>query len=327
MGLLNNNTLAEIRACINEKNVIAISGHQNPDGDAIGASLALAMSLKAMGKQPTVLLESYGGKYDAIAGKELVADIADYDALQPDLFIALDCGDAERLGDATKVLERTPVSIVIDHHQNNGYFGTLNFVDVNKSSASEIVFDLLNGFMPIDKDIAAALYVGIIYDTGAFRHSSTSPATMTAAASLMEKGIPFTKLYHLFFDNRSFAELKLMGKAFENAKLHFGGSMITTTISIEEMTAAGGSHKDLDAIVNYIKGVESTQIACFLYEKENGVTKASLRAEDGYDVCALARLFGGGGHIKAAGCTISASIPEATQMILEKAEKLIQEAL
>ena len=323
MGLLKNNSLEEIRECIKEKNVIAISGHQNPDGDAIGACLALAMSLQNLGKRVYVLLEDYGGKYDVIPGKESLADLRQYDALQPELFISLDCGDLERLGEAAAVCRRSPVTIVIDHHQNNGYFGTLNFVDVKKSSASEIVFDLINGYFPINQEIAAALYVGIIYDTGAFRHSSTSPATMAAAGTLMEMDIPFTKLYHLFFDSRSFTELKLMGRAFDNAKLYFNGKLIITTITLAEFEELEGSLKELDAIVNYIKGVSGTKIACFLYQKKEGVTKASFRAEDGFNVCALAMHFGGGGHIKAAGCTLCMSVPEAKQMIIDEVKKLM----
>lgn len=324
MRPVNNNTLSSIRLELSKKRVIVISGHQNPDGDCIGACLALALCLKEMGKEPIVLLEEYGGKYDLIPGKELVWDPQkSYDSIRPEVFVALDCGDEERLGAAEAVLKRSPSAIVLDHHQNNQYFGDLNFVDVNKSSTCEIVFDLLEGFFPINRNIAAALYAGILYDTGAFRHSSTSPATMVAAGVLMGYGVPHTQIYHAFFDSRSFSEMKLMGRAFDNAKKFFGGKYLMTTITLSEMAELGGSPKELDAIVNYIKGVNGTAIVCFFYEKEEGVIKASFRCADGYDVCALARIFGGGGHVKAAGCTFLCTLEEAARRVMAEVEKLL----
>ncbi len=316
---MQNNTKKEILDIIANANVVHISGHTNPDGDAIGSCLALGTALEKAGKEVFVLLEEYGGKYDSIPNKHLVKP-ADKKA---DLFIALDCGDAERLGDAYHWFLQADATVNIDHHISNTHYGQYNFVRGDASSTSELVYEFLEGNYPIDKQMAEALYTGLIYDTGAFRHSSTSPRTMEIAAELMKKDIPFTKIYNLYFDSRSFSALKLMGQALQNATLYFDKKVILATMTKAEMQACGGDAKELDAIVNYLKGVEGVCVACFLYEKAENVIKASFRGEDGYDVCALAQTFGGGGHIKAAGCAIEADMEQAKQMVLDALQNMM----
>ncbi|MDO4531378.1 MAG: DHHA1 domain-containing protein, partial [Bacillota bacterium] len=164
---------------------------------------------------------------------------------------------------------------------------------------------------------------GLIYDTGGFRHSSTSPETMKIAGELMGYGIPFTEIYNRFFDSRSFSELKIMGRALDHAELLYGGAVVVSTITTAEIQELGGSNKELDAIINYLKGVLGAKIACFFYEKTETDVKGSFRGNDGYDVCALAQKFGGGGHVKAAGCTITAPIAEAKAMVLAEVEKML----
>ena len=316
-----NNSFEEIRKQIEISQNIVVAGHTNPDGDAIGACLGLAMSLKGMGKNVTVLLESYSEKYDIIPGKELVK-FHDFQEIKVDLFISLDCGDKERLGEAQKAFDNANCQINIDHHKSNTNFAKLNYAEETASSTSEIVFWLLDSFMPINQKIAEALYAGIIYDTAGFRHSSTSAKTMLAASKLIAYDINFTKIYNRFFDLKTFSELKIIGRAFDNARLVFDGKLIITTITSSEIEACNGSNKEVDSIVNLIKGVKGTLIACFLYEKSKKEIKVSFRCEDGFDVCALSQKFGGGGHVKAAGCTINDCIENAEKLVLNEVEQL-----
>lgn len=316
---MQNNSIKEILEQIANAQSIQIAGHTNPDGDAIGACLAFGMALENAGKDVTVLLEDFGKKYDIIPGHHLIKG-ADKPA---DLFLALDTGEELRLGAAGELPQKAGVCINIDHHRSNTYFGAYNYVDADASSASELVYRFLDGSYPLNREIASALYTGILYDTGAFRHSSTSPETMRIAGKLMEYDIPFTAIYDRFFDQRSFSELKIMGQALQNAERYFDGRVILTTITAEEIAACHGTNKELDAIVNYIRGVEGTQIACFLYEKNDTDVKASFRCGDLHDVCALSQKFGGGGHVKAAGCTITADIQKAKALVLAEIEKLM----
>ncbi len=316
-----NDSLEKIREIISAHQNIVLCGHLNPDGDAIGASLALASALEKAGKQVQVLLEPYAKKYDVIpngyliVSKEAVAEV--------ELFIALDCGDMGRLKGIEDVFQRARCTMVIDHHASNSFFGEYNYVEETASSTSEIVFKLLQGYLPMDAEIAAALYAGIIYDTAGFRHTSTTPYTMQAAGELMGYGIPYNKIYKTLFDSRTFSELKLMGRALEHGESHFDGKLIYSFITMEDILECKGTNKELDAIINYLNGVNDTKIACFLYEKNEQDIKASFRGNDDCNVCALAQKFGGGGHVKAAGCTISAPLAKAKELIFAEIEKML----
>ena len=195
MKEIKNNSLDEIRKVIESSRVIVLAGHTGPDGDAVGSVLALAMSLKTYGKEVCVLLENYGDKYDMIPGKELIR-YTDYKALNPELFLALDCADENRLGSAWEVCQRSAKKICIDHHISNTYYGDFNYVDPKASSTSEIIFQLLNGWLPLNHDTATALYAGILFDTGGFRHTSVRPETFYSAAELLKYHIDASFLYN-----------------------------------------------------------------------------------------------------------------------------------
>ena len=316
-----NDSLEKIREIILANETIVLGGHTNPDGDAIGANLALAASLRKMGKNVQVLLEPFSKKYAVIPNGDLITEKENVS--KAELFIALDCGDMGRLQGAAEVFQRANSTINIDHHASNSFFGQYNYVEENASSTCEIVYQLIKGHFPIDGDIASALYAGIIYDTGGFRHSSTTPTTMEAVGQLMAYHIPFTKIYNALFDSRNFSEMKIMGRAFDKAEIHFDGKLICSSITMQDIGECNGTNKELDAIINYLKGVNDTKIACFFYEKNEMDVKASFRGNDGYDVCALAQKFGGGGHIKAAGCTIVAPIATAKEMVFAEIEKML----
>ena len=149
--------------------------------------------------------------------------------------------------------------------RDSTYYGQYNYVEGASSSTSEIVYGFLEGNYPVDQDMAAGLYAGLIYDTGGFRHSSTSPNTMRVAGALMETGIPFTDIYNRFFDSRSFSEMKIMGQALENAKLYFDGKVVCATITSAEIAACNGTNKELDAIINYLKGVQGAEAVSYTH--------------------------------------------------------------
>lgn len=316
-----NDSLAYVREVLAAADTIVLCGHTNPDGDAIGASLALAASLQGAGKKVQVLLEPYSQKFDLIPGGALV--VSPVEEEQVDLFVALDCGDRGRFAWLDSIFENAGKTLNIDHHSSNCFFGEINYVDATASSTSELVFDIIHGAFPLDQKIATALYAGLVYDTGGFRHTSTTAKTMETAAVLLSYDIPFTKIYNAFFDSRSFSEMKIMSRAFEKAKLMFGGKVIVSSITMEEISACHGNSKELDAIINFLKGVNGVEIACFLYEKSPLDVKASFRSNTGYDVCALAQVFGGGGHVKAAGCTVEAPINQVQEMVLAEIEKML----
>lgn len=317
-----NHTFEQIKQALQHCQNIAVGGHQNPDGDAVGACFAFAYALQKEGKNVCVVLEQFSKKYDMVAEKELILHPEKYDSIVFDAFVALDSGDKERLGQAKAIFDRARQKINIDHHISNSYFGDYNYVDSDASSTSEIVYRYLRDNGVLNQKIASALYAGILYDTAGFRHSSTSPATFSAAAELTTYSIPANKIYTTLFDNKTFSELKLLGRAFEKAEKYFDGNVIYTFLTQQDIQQCHGTSKEVDSVVNLIKGVENIKIACFIYQKGENEVKASFRCEDGYDVCKLAQNFGGGGHVKAAGCTIYSSIEQAWQEIQSKIAEL-----
>ncbi|MCQ4726285.1 bifunctional oligoribonuclease/PAP phosphatase NrnA [Anaerotignum faecicola] len=298
-----NNTFEEIRSLINSSGSIAISGHTSPDGDAVGACAALGMSLKEMGKEIKIILEPYSETFSVIPTGGLVSNDVD-DGYLPELYISLDCGDKERLGKNKAVFEKAGHTINIDHHKSNTFFGELNYVEENSSSTCEIVFRLINGYYPVNADIAAAIYTGLVFDTGGFRHTSTGASTLKAAGELLEYDFDFNKIYNSIFFSRRFEEAKIMGTALTNLKLYYGGAVAASYATGEEMKACGAVSDDVSEISGYLKGIINTEVSVFVYEKEHGVFKASMRSENGVDVSKIAVMFGGGGHAKAAGCTV-----------------------
>lgn len=311
--------LSEIRRLIEKSEVIAIAGHVNPDGDAIGACMGLAMALYAKGKKVFVLLEEYSKKYDMVPGKEFLF-YGDYDTLKVDIFFALDCGDKKQLGKSIILFDQCE-TVNIDHHESNTYYGKWNFVEKHASSTSEIIFKLIDGFCPFDLNLATALYTGLIYDTGGFRHSSTSAETLAIASRLLSYPVPFTMIYEKLFILHAYSEAKLMGLAIQKAERIGNGKVIYSWITQEEIRRIQGSSKELDGVSGYLKGIEEVLVSAFFYEKEDNQVKVSFRSENEIDVSKIAEKFGGGGHKKAAGCTISVSVQEGMKMVLQTIEK------
>jgi Exopolyphosphatase-related proteins len=315
-----NNTFDELRQTIELSQSIAISGHISPDGDAIGACSALAMSLTELGKDVVVILDEYQENFEIIPTGGLIVKNVD-DEYLPDLYIAVDCGDKERLGTKAKLFDETLYTINIDHHKSNTFFAKQNYVDSEASSASEIVFQLIYNYAPITADIAAAIYAGIVFDTGGFRHSSTSPVTMAIVSELMEYDFNFTEIYNSIFHTRSFGEARIMGVALFNLKEVFDGRIVTSIVTDEEIKKCGVTSDELSEVSSYIKGVSGTVASVFMYEKKPGTFKVSMRSDDLVDVSQVAAKFGGGGHMRASGCTIDGEANKILENILLEIEK------
>ncbi len=300
-----NNTIKEIQNLLFSGKNIAVSAHTSPDGDAIGASCALAMAINETGGNAKVFIEKYSDTFDVIPVNNVVEhSIADF---KPDIYVAVDCGDIQRLGEFTEIYNNTPVRINIDHHKSNTYFGMYNYVDDKSSSSSEIIYliirDLFNKFSNPD-DIAACIYSGIVFDTGGFRHTSTKPQTLLFASELIKYNFNFNKIYNTIFNTRKYGEAKAMGKALCNMENSSNGRVVYSYLLEGDIAQCKTTSDGLSEIVNYLKGISGCEAAVFVYEKSKGVFKVSMRSDDKVDVALIAVKFGGGGHAKAAGCTI-----------------------
>ncbi len=295
------------------KNVV-IAGHTNPDGDAIGASLALAMALKKIGKNPWVVLEEYSEKYNVIPGREFIYK-GSLDQLKLDTFIAVDCGSEDRLGKAKLFLEKAETTVSIDHHMSNTSFADLNFVDTMASSTSEMVFRLINNVILIDVEIASALYAGMVYDTGGFRHNSTTIETLNTASRLLSLGIPFSRIYNELMHHHDMAEAKILGIALEHLELLEQGQVAYTYISQDDLDSVGATKQSIGNVCEYALNTENAKVSVLIYHKAEGVVKVSMRAKNIF-VNKIAEMLGGGGHEFAAGADFSGTIEQAKDKVM-----------
>ena len=302
---------------------IAIGGHVRPDGDCVGSCLGVYLYLKKHfpDKQIHVYLESIPEVFQFLKGSEDILHEIPEDKIY-DLFILLDCGDAQRLGFSAPLYENAKTSFCIDHHVSNQAFATKNYIEPEASSTCELVYHLL-GSDQISEEIAECLYVGIVHDTGVFRHSCTHPSTMCVAADLMEKGIDFTKIITETFDEKTFAQNQIMGYVLVNAIQFLEGRGVASYVDLEKMAEYRVQTKQLDGIVNQLKLTKGADLAVFMYELEKGFYKVSLRSTEAVDVSRLSQIFGGGGHARAAGFSMSGTFAE----ILEKVKAAALEQL
>lgn len=308
-----NNSIEQIREALEKAESVIIAAHTNPDGDAIGSVLAFSNALNNMGKKVYALLEDYAEKYSCVPGKEFVYT-GNYEDLTADVFLSLDCGDTMRLKNAEGFVNKI-YTINVDHHVTNEYFGNLNYVDPDASSTSEIVYRILDGWYNMEKNTAICIYVGIVNDTGGFRFTNTSPATMSVVSELMTYNFNFSDVYNRIYHSRTFKEVKIMGEALQNTELLCDGKFVISHVSMDTIKKYGGTIRDVQGVSEYLKGITGTEVSILLYEKGDNEVKGSLRSEDSFDVAELSQKFGGGGHKKSAGCTFKTSLEEAVSIM------------
>jgi phosphoesterase RecJ-like protein len=234
--------------------------------------------------------------------------------------LALDCANARRIGPDPSMLERAPLVIDIDHHHDNTRFGNINVIVASASSTGEVLRDLFD-VMEIDMtpDIAEALYIALVTDTGRFQYANTTPKTLRVAAELVEAGANVHRVFQTVYENVAFAKLKLLARALERAQVYEGGRMIVSHLERSDFEAAGAEEPFSEGIIDYLRAVEGAEVAALIREPPttNGpLRRVSLRtrAED-IDVSAIARKSGGGGHPQAAGFSSESSVEEITDFL------------
>ena len=316
-------------SCLKHAASAAISGHVRPDGDCAGSCLAVYNYIRD--NYPWISVDLY---LEPVPEKFLFLKNADRIRTDPeaagdavyDLFIALDCGDRERLGAAGRLFENARHTLCVDHHVTNQNFADDNFVSPDASSASELVYQLIDPGK-ITKEIAECLYLGIVHDTGVFQYSCTSPGTMEIAGQLMARGINYPKIVDETYFIRTFAQQKIWGKAMMESTLHLGGKCICAVVTKEDMEAFHVKPEELDGLVSQLRSTAGVEAAVFLYETDTGY-KISLRSAEQVDVAEIAMEFGGGGHVRAAGASVESKDPaEILKRVLGKIRRQLPEGV
>lgn len=281
---------------------IGISGHVRPDGDCVGACLSLWQYLKKNMPEADIMvyLEQPADIFSELKGfAEIVTDFPETEPF--DVYFALDCNE-ERLGEAVKYFSAAKKKVNIDHHISNTGCGDVNLVKPQIGSTCEVLYELMAD--DLDRYLAESLYIGIIHDTGVFQYSNTSPRTMEIGAKLIAYGFDFPRLIEETFYQRTYVQSQIMGRVLMESIRLMDGQCIVGVVSRKTMEFYNATSKDLDGIVNQLRNIKGVHCAIFMYETGTLEYKVSLRTDERVDASKVAVYFGGGGHVRAAGCTM-----------------------
>ena len=296
---------------------VAIACHVNPDGDAIGSLLAVSLGLRKLGARtwptwgtsPATTPPAYAflpGADSLVQPEEVPEGV---------VFVALDCGAADRLGDLEAVAKSAPVLVNVDHHPGNGNFGTHNVVVTSASSTAELAaYLLMDAGVEIDVGIATALYTGIVTDTGRFQYSNSTPETLRLAADLLELGVPAQEVAIEVFESAPYGFLKLTGRVLDRAVLFADERFVYSWVDRSDLDETGVAIDETEKLIDFIRATDVADVAAIFKEQAGGEYRVSLRSKGPVSVGAIAREHGGGGHELAAGFTAQ-DVPGAAAAI------------
>ena len=308
-----------------ESDKIMIAGHIRPDGDCTGACIAAYHYLHNAfpEKQIDVYMELLPETFDFMdKDRKIVSNEVNEERY--DLFIAIDCSSDDMLGEAVKSFNKAKSTVCIDHHVSNKGYAKKNIIDADASSACEVLYGLMDE-EDIDYSIAQALYIGIIFDTGVFKYSNTSRKTMEIAGKLIEKGIPFWTYIDKCFYERTYTQTQLLGRTLLTSMRLMNGKCIVANITRRMMDFYGAKNEDIEGIIDQLRVTKGVEVAVLLQEIGEQEYKVRLRSNEYIDVSKIASYFGGGGHMKAAGCTMRGSVHDVFNNITGHIERQMEE--
>ena len=311
--------LDNIIEIINRAQKIGIFTHVSPDGDAIGSSLGLYLGLKQLRKDVDVITDEYSRCFHFLPSRE---EIKSCGIGQYDLSIALDCANKARLFDSNGSFDKSRVTISIDHHSSNTYFAEYNYVEDNSPAVCKTLIKILKRLnISINSEIGTCLMAGIITDSGGFRYNTVDDETFEFAAQMLDVGVNISDIYYSTFDVKTKAQFELSSVATSRLKF-YGKNRIALTyvtqVDLKKVRAEAGDH---EGIVNVGRNIEGVEVSIFLREDEDGTYKVSLRSNDNVNVSDIAEVFDGGGHDRAAGCTINLPLEEAIKKLVKETIK------
>lgn len=319
-----------IRDQLLKSRAVLVASHTHPDGDAIGALLAVGLALKALGKDVRMFNESpIPAVYRFLPSvSSIVQRTGDIDAY--DTVVVLDCGDIERVGRTARKLVRAPMVINIDHHLTNTRFGHLQLIDPNACATAEIVYRLIKQLpVQIDSAMATGLYTGILTDTGSFRFSNTNRSAFIICGELIDYGVNPYEVAQYVYGTYSLGRIKLLNLALDSLEISANGKLSVMTLTQKMLAETGTMAEDIDGIINYARRIEAVKVAALIHEKtRNGCPPAnghqqyhvSLRSDGSVDVSKIAAKYGGGGHASAAGFSVDADLSELKDQIFQLSE-------
>ena len=307
--------VAELRAA----GEVVIACHVNPDGDALGSLLGCSIGLQRLGKKTWPTWGSKDVKvpfsYRFLPAVDTLVPPGDIPPAK--VFLALDCGAADRLGELETMARDADIVINVDHHPGNENFGTLNVVVTTASSTAELVAHLLaDAGVEFDRDIATCLYTGVVTDTGRFQYANSTPETLRLAADLLAYDVPAPEIASEVFDSSPFGYLKLLGRMLERASLFEEERFVYSWVTQEDLDGNNVQMDETEKLIDLLRSTRAADVAAMFKEQDDGRFRVSLRSRGPVSVGEIARSQGGGGHELAAGFTAN-GVEEAVAIILD----------
>jgi phosphoesterase RecJ-like protein len=313
--------LGAVAAALRERDRFLVTTHENPDGDALGSLLATTLMLEELGKDAVMYL--YGdapipAEYEFMELERLTRALPE-DAAER-VLVAVDCANEDRIGHDLDLVGRAPLTIDIDHHHDNTRFGDLNLIVSGASSTGEVLRDLLQQLgLELTPEIAEALYIALVTDTGRFQYANTTPKALRLAAELVDAGADVHSIFQQVYESVQFQKLKLLARALERAQVYEGGRIVVSYLLRTDFSELRAPDPYSEGIIDYLRAVEGADMAVLIREPprlSGPERRISLRAStDELDVSAIARKSGGGGHRQAAGFSSEASVEEITDFV------------
>lgn len=314
-------TLDNILDEINKANNIVILTHENPDGDAVGSSLAMYMTLKKMGKDVDLIIPELPRVFNFLPCADEIKKEGKNESY--DLAIALDAATIKMLNGWVNYFEEASVKISIDHHSTNTMYADLNYVNPDAPACTQVLINIIEYFgVEIDKEIGSCLLTGIITDTGGFQYQSTTPETFEFASGLLKKGVNVSEIYKQVMNTKSRANFELRKRAIDRMEFISDGKIVCTYITKQDEIDLNAEPGDHEGIVDEGRTIEGVEVSIFIRETSKGF-KASLRSNEYVNVSDVCLMFGGGGHFHAAGCTINQSLEQVKEKIINQVKLYI----
>jgi len=321
--------IRKIAKVLNSRDNFLITAHVNPEGDSIGSQLALYHILKRIGKNVMIVNQDpVPNNLKFLPGADIISRNIP-EGIEDTIVIMLDCPVRERTGKVNRALNEDQFVVNIDHHVSNEFFGDLNWVNKDASSAGEMIYHLSCEMkIGIDKPLAMNIYAAIVTDTGMFNYDNTSSETHMIAGELLKAGVPAGSMYNNLYEQRSPEEIIMLGKVLSTLTLVPGEDIAYMVLTKDMCGEERGASIPTDGFINFARSVKGVEVAVFFREGEEDIKKinVSFRSSEKVNVNQIASRFGGGGHAKAAGCVLLTGLEQAKREILEAVRKAMNEA-
>lgn len=315
-----NATFEQIRDTLAGAKRIGVASHVRPDGDAYGCTIAMALHLRALGKQVTVWNdEGMTEKFRYLPENSLVMRPPESGTEDFDVFLALDTSTKERLGRVLQGAGRVGCWINMDHHVSNHLYGDLNYIDATAPATGQILFDYFTMVgAEITPAMAGNLFAAISTDTGSFQYDKTTPHTFRLVAELVERGVDVSGLSCRMYDSHPRRRLELIKALLNSARFHCADRLASFSLSLATAQRLGVLPEDNEGLIDHLRAVEGVEVAAFFEELPENKVRVSLRSKDRRnDVCKICAMFGGGGHPMAAGARLTGPLEAAEEKVLE----------